>query len=108
MARSPVARAGLRQVRHAARMQDMRRLLPTVLIVCGALLVSAATWSLFRHGVVSTDTGLPMLGKVPEFSLIDSNGRPLSQAQLAGGVWVADFIFTRCPGVCPALSAQMA
>jgi protein SCO1/2 len=86
----------------------MRRLLPRALIVCGALLVSAATWALFRHGVVSTDTGLPVLGQVPEFSLIDSNGQPLSRAQLAGGVWIADFIFTRCPGVCPALSAQMA
>ncbi len=86
----------------------MRRLLPSALIVCGALLVSAATWTLFRHGVVSTDTGLPVLGQVPEFSLIESNGQPLSHTQLAGGVWVADFIFTRCPGVCPVLSAQMA
>lgn len=86
----------------------MRRLLLPVLIVCGALLVSAATWSLFRHGVVSTETGLPVLGRVPEFSLIDSSGQPLSHAQLAGGVWIADFIFTRCPGVCPVLSAQMA
>lgn len=86
----------------------MRRLLLPGLIVCGALLVSAATWSLFRHGVVSTEPGLPVLGRVPEFSLIDSSGQPLSQAQLAGGVWIADFIFTRCPGVCPVLSAQMA
>jgi protein SCO1/2 len=87
---------------------DMRRLLPTALIIAGALLVSAATWSVFRHGVVSTETGLPALGRVPDFSLVDSHGQPLSQAQLSGGVWVADFIFTHCPGVCPTLSAQMA
>jgi protein SCO1/2 len=86
----------------------MRPLLWTALIVSGALLVSAATWSAFRYGVVSPATGLPALGQVPEFSLIDSNGQPLSHAQLAGGVWVADFIFTHCPGVCPVLSAQMA
>jgi protein SCO1 len=86
----------------------MRRLFPTALLVSGALLVSAATWSMFRHGVVSQDTGVPVLGQVPQFSLVDSNGQPLSQTQLAGGVWIADFIFTHCPGVCPVLSAQMA
>ena len=85
----------------------MRPLLRTALIVSGALLISAATWSVFRYGVVSTDTGLPALGQVPDFSLIGSDGRALTQAQLAGGVWVADFIFTHCPGVCPVLSAQM-
>lgn len=86
----------------------MRPLLWTALIVSGALLVSAATWSAFRYGVVSQGTGLPALGQVPEFSLVDSHGQALSHTQLAGGVWVADFIFTHCPGVCPVLSAQMA
>ena len=85
----------------------MRPLLRTALIVSGALLISAATWSVFRYGVVTMDTGLPVLGQVPEFSLVDSDGQSLSQAQLAGGVWIADFIFTHCPGVCPVLSAQM-
>jgi len=27
---------------------------------------------------------------------------------LAGHVWVADFVYTRCPQFCPALTAQMA
>ena len=72
----------------------MRRLLPTALVLSGALLVSAATWAVFRHGVVSTDTGLPVIGPVPPFSLVDSSGQPLSEAQLAGGVWIADVIFT--------------
>src|SRR5512147_1103929 len=80
----------------------------TVLILGGLLLISAAAWSFFRYRVGSPDAHLPVLGQVPEFSLIDSNGQPFSQAQLAGGVWVADFIFTHCPGVCPVLSAQMA
>ena len=86
----------------------MRTLWRTALIVSGALLLSAVAWSVFRHRFLSPDTELPVLGQVPAFSLIDSNGQPLSQAQLAGGVWVADFIFTHCPGVCPVLSAQMA
>jgi protein SCO1/2 len=85
----------------------MRALVRTALIVSGALLIGAATWSIVRHGLLVPEAHLPVLGQVPEFSLIESDGRPLSRAQLAGGVWVADFIFTRCPGVCPLLSAQM-
>lgn len=86
----------------------MRGLFRPALIVFGALLIGAATWSIVRHRLVRPDAELPLLGQVPAFSLVDSNGKPLSQAQLAGQVWVADFIFTHCPGVCPVLSAQMA
>jgi protein SCO1/2 len=71
------------------------------------LLISAGTWSVFRYGV-ERHADLPVLGKIPAFSLIDSDGRSVTQADLQGGVWVADFIFTQCPNICPALSAQMA
>jgi cytochrome oxidase Cu insertion factor (SCO1/SenC/PrrC family) len=40
--------------------------------------------------------------------LIDHRHRPFSRAALAGSVWIADFIFTRCAGQCPLMSAQMA
>ena len=86
----------------------MKPFIRAALVVAGALLISAATWSVFRYGVVSTVPGLPVLGRIPDFALVDSNGQPLSQAQLAGGLWIADFIFTKCPGICPVLSAQMA
>lgn len=85
-----------------------RRLLRSALIVLGGVLISAATWSVFRHGVEQPEPGLPVLGKVPEFSLTASTGQPVSQSNLAGGIWVADFIFTRCPSLCPMLSGQMA
>jgi len=51
---------------------------------------------------------LPTLGQLPHFSLITSDERPLTQADLKGQVWVADFIFTNCPGICPLLSTEMA
>jgi protein SCO1/2 len=84
-----------------------RRLLVAGVLVLGAVLVTAATWSVFRYGI-ERSPGLPVLGMVPEFSLLSSSGAPLSQQDLAGTVWVADFIFTRCPGICPILSGQMA
>ncbi|MEW6297701.1 MAG: SCO family protein [Thermodesulfobacteriota bacterium] len=51
---------------------------------------------------------LPVYGTVPPFSLVERSGRPLTAEDLAGKIWIADFIFTHCPGLCPALSARMA
>ncbi len=51
---------------------------------------------------------LPDLGKLPPFSLTDHEGRPLSRESLFGRPFVADFIFTRCPTVCPAMTSRMA
>jgi protein SCO1/2 len=46
---------------------------------------------------------------VPEFSLIDKNGEPVTLADLKGHVWVANFFFTSCPtGQCPAMNSRMA
>jgi protein SCO1/2 len=50
---------------------------------------------------------LPVLGTVPSFRLIDPRGEAFGSSELAGGTWVAGFIFTRCPDVCPAVTAQM-
>jgi len=49
-----------------------------------------------------------VLGTVPRFSLTERHGTPVSAADLAGRVWVADFVFTRCPDICPVLSTRMA
>jgi protein SCO1 len=51
---------------------------------------------------------LPVLGTLPAFALTDESGRPFGSTNLEGRVWVANFIFTRCPTLCPAFSAKMA
>ncbi len=40
-------------------------------------------------------------GTVPSFQLVNQNGQPFGSAQLAGKIWIADFIYTTCPGPCP-------
>lgn len=51
---------------------------------------------------------LPVLGNIPEFTLTSSTGQPfLSRDALKGHLWVADFIFTNCPGPCPRITARM-
>ncbi len=51
---------------------------------------------------------LPVIARVPEFSFTSQSGEPVTLEDLKGKIWVADFIFTRCPGPCPIMSARMA
>jgi protein SCO1/2 len=46
-------------------------------------------------------------GTVPPFQLTNQNGRPFGSADLKGKIWVADFIYTTCPGPCPMISSRM-
>jgi protein SCO1/2 len=45
-------------------------------------------------------------GQVPTFSFTDQTGKTVTNGDLRGKVWVANFVFTRCPSVCPMLSAK--
>jgi cytochrome oxidase Cu insertion factor (SCO1/SenC/PrrC family) len=51
---------------------------------------------------------VPIAGQVPDFSLTERSGSIVTKRSLEGRVWIADFIFTRCQGVCPLLSGRMA
>lgn len=57
--------------------------------------------------LASEDLGLPVLGSVTDFSLTDSTGAPLGLGDLRGSIWVADFFFTSCESICPALTINM-
>ena len=50
---------------------------------------------------------LPRLGTVAPFWLKDQEGRSFSEQSLDGKVWVAAFMFTRCPTICPAMVTRM-
>lgn len=50
---------------------------------------------------------LPVLYDVPAFALTDERGEAFSSEKLKGLVWVANFIFTNCPGPCLRMSNQM-
>ena len=47
-------------------------------------------------------------GTVPEFRLTNQSGQPFGSAELKGKIWIADFVFTSCPGPCPIISSRMA
>ena len=48
-----------------------------------------------------------MLSQVPHFELLRHDGRTVTLSDFAGKPWVADFIFTRCVGMCPVMSGSM-
>ncbi len=50
---------------------------------------------------------LPVYYEVRAFDLVAQDGRPFHSAVLAGKIWVADFIYTTCPGPCPRMTSQM-
>ena len=49
-----------------------------------------------------------MLGTVPPFELTSQAGLRWSSATLDGKPYVANFVFTRCPTICPTFTAKMA
>jgi len=50
---------------------------------------------------------VPVWGTLPEFDLVNQSNEPFGTRQLAGRPWIADFIFTKCPGRCPLLTREM-
>ncbi len=56
---------------------------------------------------VSNSSKLPVYNDIPAFDLVAQDGQPFHSAVLAGKIWVADFIYTTCPGPCPRMTSQM-
>lgn len=44
---------------------------------------------------------------VPEFSFIDQDGKTISQRDTDDKVYVAEYFFTTCKGICPKMNANM-
>jgi protein SCO1/2 len=49
----------------------------------------------------------PVVGHVPAFRMTSSDGKPFGSEDLAGRVWVASFLFTRCASICPLLARSV-
>jgi putative membrane protein len=70
--------------------------------VATALLVGATAFAVF------SSARPPVLRSLPDFALVAHDGSRVSRERLSGRAFVADFIFTRCGGACPAMTSQMA
>lgn len=85
------------------------------LALCGA--VSVAAWqACSRQTAVGASDVSPVslasdapedFGVVRDFELTERTGRVVKKSDLAGQVWVAGFVFTRCSGPCPKVTGTM-
>src|SRR5262249_56654554 len=66
-----------------------------------------AAAGLLLFGCAQKNPPLPVYGQVPPFELTSETGQPFDSKSLAGKVWVADLIYTTCPGPCPRMSSLM-
>ncbi len=59
---------------------------------------------------VETDNGFKITSahQIPDFNFQNQSGRMVSGKDLHNKIKVVDFFFTRCPGICPKMSAQLA
>ena len=73
----------------------------SVLVVAMLGVIGTGLWAKFRP------EPLPVFYDAPKFSLTDQQDRPFGSDDLRGKVWVADFIFTTCPGACPKMTMKM-
>src|SRR3712207_3863519 len=64
-------------------------------------------WPIARSIRLQLPPKLPHIAQVPAFQLTDEKGRAFGSSELEGKVWVANFIFTRCPTVCPRFTEKM-
>jgi protein SCO1/2 len=68
-----------------------------------AFLAGIVTLTLIRPLLRREPEPPPVLSQLPEYSLIDQDGKPYGSADLEGQVYIASFFFTRCPSICPKL-----
>lgn len=52
-------------------------------------------------------TGLPVLNRVQAFAFQDQNGKWTTNQDVEGKVYVAEFFFTTCPGICPKMNTNL-
>jgi protein SCO1/2 len=50
---------------------------------------------------------LPIISQVPDYELISENGQRFGSKDLKGRIYLANFIFARCPSVCPKMMTEM-
>jgi protein SCO1/2 len=53
------------------------------------------------------DVKLPVMSYVQDFSFTDQNGQTVTQKNIDGKVYVAEYFFTTCKGICPKMNFNM-
>ena len=71
------------------------------------LVIGIVTLTLIRPLLRHIPEPPPVLSQLPEFSLVGIDGKTYGSAELRGQVYVANFFFTSCRSICPAIMKGM-
>lgn len=72
-----------------------------------AFLVYGFSYPIYRSLNRTLPPELPVIAQVPEYELISENGTPFGSKDLKGKVYLANFVFSRCPSICPKMMADL-
>ncbi|MFD1426431.1 protein SCO1/2 [Kroppenstedtia sanguinis] len=86
--------------------------LPISLLMALVLLVAAGCGAATEDEKGTDDSGQQeekqaLNWEVPDFQYKDQNGKSFGLSDLKGKVWLSNAMFTRCPDVCPPMTANM-
>ncbi|MFT6811018.1 MAG: protein SCO1/2 [Saprospiraceae bacterium] len=59
------------------------------------------------HWFENDSDSLTSFHRIPEFDLVNQNGDAVSETTFDKHIYVTDFFFTTCPGICPKMTANM-
>lgn len=71
------------------------------------ILLTAAFYFFLFAGTDYYKAKLPVLNYVQDFTFTDQDGKQLKQQNLEGKVYVTEYFFTTCKGICPKMNANM-
>ena len=72
-----------------------------------ALLFIGFLYAMTRFIPGFTTVKMPVLSYVQPFSFLDQQGHTLTEKEVSGKVYVAEYFFTTCPGICPKMNRNM-
>jgi protein SCO1/2 len=91
----------------------MSRRALTITLVAFFILLAAGFMSYYYHVTRTLPKHLPVLGQdeghhVDTFSFYNQDGRLITQKDVTGKVYVAEYFFATCKGICPKMNENMA
>ena len=84
------------------------RLLPRVILGLSLVAGAFATYRVVSGSIANSAASTPeVYGDIPEFQFTRQDGASFTKQNMLGQVTIANFIFTRCPTVCPVFTMKM-
>ena len=78
-----------------------------VLYIIFFVLLTGAFYYFLFAGTDYYKAKLPVLSYVQDFSFTDQDGKAITDHDIDGKVYVAEYFFTTCKGICPMMNANM-